>query len=78
MTTRKILITSLIIAVLLFAPFLIMSSCKPMVYDCQKTIDSLYSEIMTLQIDKGRYEIILDRVNEIDSNVYNQAIKNIE
>jgi hypothetical protein len=46
--------------------------------NCQYMIDSLNSEILTLQIDKGRYEIILERVNEIDSNVYANAIKNIE
>lgn len=40
--------------------------------------DSLRGELSTLQIDNGRYEIILDRVHEIDSNVYDKAIKNIE
>jgi len=41
-------------------------------------IDSLNGEISTLQIDNGRYEIILERVYQMDSNLYNKAIENVE
>lgn len=41
-------------------------------------IDSLNGEISTLQIDNGRYEIILNRLWEADSNFVDSALKNIE
>lgn len=66
----------LVILFLYISPFIKFSN--KVNYDCQYMIDSLNGEILTLQIDKGRYEIILERVNEIDSNVYANAIKNIE
>jgi len=44
----------------------------------QQVIDSLTSEISALSIDNTRYEIILERVWEIDSNVVIEATKNIE
>ena len=46
--------------------------------DTQYIIDSLNGEISTLQIDNGRYEIIMGRLWEADSNFVDSALKNIE
>jgi hypothetical protein len=46
--------------------------------DTQYVIDSLNGEISTLQIDNGRYEIIMGRLWEADSNFVDSALKNIE
>lgn len=80
MSTKEMILTTSVLLVLFGAPFIIMQSKNKMVvnYNCQQTIDSLNGEISTLQIDNGRYEIILDRVNELDSSVYERAMKNIE
>jgi hypothetical protein len=44
----------------------------------QYMIDSLNGEISTLQIDNGRYDIILNRLWEADSNFVDSTLKNIE
>jgi hypothetical protein len=44
----------------------------------QQIIDSLQTEIMGLQIDNGRYEIILNQLWEADSNFVMEHIKYIE
>ena len=46
--------------------------------DTQYIIDSLNGEISTLQIDNGRYEIIMGRLWEADSNFVDSTLKNIE
>ena len=46
--------------------------------DTQYVIDSLNGEISSLQIDNGRYEVILNRLWEADSNFVDSALKNIE
>jgi len=46
--------------------------------DTQYIIDSLNGEISTLQIDNGRYEIIMGRLWEADSNFVDSALTNIE
>ena len=51
------------------------SRSKP---DTQYIIDSLHSEIMGLQIDNGRYEIILNQLWEADSNFVMEHTKHIE
>jgi hypothetical protein len=51
------------------------SRSKP---DAQYVIDSLNSEIMGLQIDNGRYEIILNQLWEADSNFVMEYTKHIE
>lgn len=80
MRLREIIIILTVMLILFFSPFVIiwMTSKNNGGSDYQETIDSLNGEISTLQIDNGRYQIILERVNKLDSNVYNQAIKNIE
>jgi hypothetical protein len=40
--------------------------------------DSLRSEISYLQIENGRYQIIIDRLYELDSNLVNKASENLE
>jgi hypothetical protein len=59
------------------------ASCKqtqpqPNCDDLQRVQDSLAGEIFTLTIDNGRYEVILDRIREIDSVAVDNAMKNIE
>ena len=44
----------------------------------QQIIDSLQTEMMGLQIDNGRYEIILNRLWEADSNFVMEHTKYIE
>lgn len=44
----------------------------------QATIDSLEGETSTMSIDIGRYEIILDRIRSVDSNIVDNAMRNIE
>jgi hypothetical protein len=44
----------------------------------QTIIDSLNGEILTLQIDNGRYEIIMNRLWEEDSNFVMEHTKYIE
>lgn len=44
----------------------------------RQTIDSLQDEILLLNIDNGRYEIILDNIWNIDSNLVINSAKNIE
>lgn len=46
--------------------------------DTQYVIDSLNGEISSLQIDNGRYEVILNRLWEADSIFVDSALKNIE
>jgi hypothetical protein len=41
-------------------------------------IDSLQDELLILKIDNGRYEIILDNIWQVDSNIIINATKNIE
>lgn len=41
-------------------------------------VDSLQSEIIGCQIDNGRYEIIMNRLWEVDSNFVDSALSNIE
>ncbi len=57
------------------------------IFGCNKTTspcnsnqetDSLKSVILELQIDKGRYEYMLDRVLEKDSVLYKEITSNIE
>lgn len=40
--------------------------------------DSLSSDNMAMKIDIGRYEIILERLMEADSNLYEKVTGNIE
>ena len=44
----------------------------------QYTIDSLNSELSTQMIDNGRYEIILNRLWEADSNFVMEHTKYVE
>jgi len=41
-------------------------------------VDSLNNEILYLQIENGRYQIIMDRLYELDSNLVNKATENLE
>lgn len=41
-------------------------------------VDSLQSEIIGCQIDNGRYEIIMNRLWEVDSDFVDSALSNIE
>ncbi len=41
-------------------------------------IDSLNSLVMELQIEKGRYEIIIDNIRAKDSMIVIEAMKNLE
>ena len=40
--------------------------------------DSLAGEINILKIENGRYQIIMDRLYELDSNLVNKATENLE
>lgn len=40
--------------------------------------DSLSSDNMAMKIDIGRYEIILGRLMEVDSNLYEKVTGNLE
>lgn len=44
----------------------------------QYQLDSLNGEISTRDIDLGRYEIIMDRMRELDSPLVEKATKNLE
>jgi len=70
----------LVIAILLGCVFIftIKSGHVNTKQDTQYVIDSLNGEISTLQIDNGRYEIIMSRLWEADSNFVDSALKNIE
>lgn len=46
--------------------------------ECKKQIDSLQNEIIILQIDNGRYQYILDEVNQRDSALLDSIYKNVE
>lgn len=83
MVKRELTIIVLsIFALILFSVFGISKilSCKPIpIKDSEYTIeDSLRSEISFLQIENGRYQIIIDRIYELDSNLVNKASRNLE
>lgn len=40
--------------------------------------DSLQSALLEMQIEKGRYEIIIDRIREKDSAIVDEASSNLE
>lgn len=44
----------------------------------QARIDSLNEVIIESNIDNGRYQIIIDRIRENDSNIVINATKNLE
>lgn len=44
----------------------------------QSRIDSLNEAVIESQIDNGRYQIIIDRIWEKDSNIVINATKNLE
>ena len=44
----------------------------------QRIIDSIGSEGFVKDIQIGRYELILDRIREVDSAIVDEAMKNTE
>ena len=48
------------------------------VHISDSVIQANQEELYNLVIDNGRYEIILERVYQMDSNLYNKAIENVE
>jgi len=54
------------------------SQAKTPKQNLQYTIDSLNGEISTLMIDNGRYEVILNRLWEADSNFVMEHTKYVE
>lgn len=46
--------------------------------ECKKQIDSLQNELIILQIDNGRYQYILDEINQRDSALLDSIYKNVE
>jgi hypothetical protein len=51
---------------------------QPKIAPIQCNCDSLNSTIQGLYIDNGRYEIIMDRLYEKDSTIYNEITTNLE
>lgn len=45
---------------------------------CQYLIDSLLGENQELTISKTRYEIILEKIGEVDSSLLEDAVNNVE
>lgn len=46
--------------------------------ECQKKIDSLESELQDLTISNTRYEIIMEKIAEVDSVLLMDAMNNVE
>ena len=78
MKKQSIIYWTVIILMLIGCIWLFVSKTNKPKYDTQNTIDSLHSEIMGLQIDNGRYEIILNQLWEADSNFVMEHTKHIE
>jgi hypothetical protein len=78
MKKQNIIYWIIIMLMLVGCVWLFVSKTNKPKYDTQNTIDSLHSEIMGLQIDNGRYEIILNRLWEADSNFVMEHTKHIE
>ena len=51
---------------------------QPKILSAECNCDSLNSTIQGLYIDNGRYEIILNRLYEKDSTMYNEVTSNLE
>jgi hypothetical protein len=64
-----------------FIPFIfLLSSCTndAEIYKLREENDSLKSYNLALQIDLTRYEIIMDRLYEKDSVLYEEVTSNLE
>jgi hypothetical protein len=78
-----IIISLFALVLLLFAFGSMMLRCtkdtlQPKIAPIQCNCDSLNSTIQSLYIDNGRYEIIMDRLYERDSTIYNEITTNLE
>lgn len=78
MKKQNIIYWAVIILMLIGCIWLFVSKTDEPKHDAQYTIDSLQTEIIGLQIDNSRYEIILNQLWEADSNFVMEHTKYIE
>lgn len=73
-----IILIILIISIPVYFSYKISEVKTEIILHQQKTIDSLKSEIITKDIDLGRYDIIMERIKEKNPTLLDEVLINLE